>query len=297
MSLGDWTQLIILSILWGGSFFFIEVALKELLILTIVFLRVFLGGLFLFIISLILRVKLPKDKIIWRDIFIMSILNNVIPMCLIVGGQSLISGGMASILNATTPLFAALIAHKFTIDEKISIGKIAGVIIGFVGVAVLLGYKNTGNTLIGQIMILLAAVSYAIAGVWGRRFKSYGLGPIEVATGQLICSSSILLIAVLLLNKPWTLTLPGLETWGAIAGLAILSTTIGYLIYFNVLGRAGATNVLLVTLLIPISAIFLGVTILKEVLEIRQLLGMCIITLGLLLIDGRLIKSIEKRLL
>lgn len=224
----------------------------------------------------------------------MSILNNVIPMCLIVGGQKLITGGMASILNATTPLFAALIAHKFTNDEKVSIGKIGGVIIGFIGVAVLLGYKNSGNTIIGQIMILFAAISYAVAGVWGRRFKSYGLGSIEVATGQLFCSSTVLFIGVLILSRPWTLSYPGLETWGAVGGLAIFSTTIGYLIYFHILGRAGATNVLQVTFLIPISAIFLGVTILNEVFETRQLIGMLIITLGLLLIDGRLIKIAVK---
>jgi drug/metabolite transporter (DMT)-like permease len=180
MNASEWAMLIALSVLWGGSFFFIGVAVKELPPLTIVTLRVGLAAIALLIVCRVMGLKLPREGRIWRAFFAMGILNNIIPFCLIVWGQTHIASGVASILNATTPLFTVIVAHFLTIDEKLSPNKLAGVLIGFVGVATMIGPSalgGSGSNLWGQLAILGAATSYAFAGIFGRRFKTMGVAP------------------------------------------------------------------------------------------------------------------------
>lgn len=293
MSIINWIQLIILSILWGGSFFFVEIALKELPIFTIVFFRVFIGFLILLLFVIFTGRKIVRDKKIWLSFLIMAILNNVIPFCMIVSGQRYISGGFASILNSVTPFITVIIAHFFTLDEKVTKSKIIGLIFGITGVATLIGYnpfKSQSIEVIGVFSILTASTSYACAGIFGRRFKKHKLDPVVTSTGQLFCSSIVLLPIMLLFNKPWTLQFPSFNTIGAILGIALFSTAIAYIIYFKILSNSGATNVLLVTFLVPISAVILGVLFLSEKFQMRQVLGMVIIGSGLIFIDGRLLK-------
>jgi drug/metabolite transporter (DMT)-like permease len=235
-------------------------------------------------------------KEVWIAFLGMSILNNVIPFSLIVWGQTHIASGLASILNATTPLFTVIAAHVWTRDEKMNPMKVFGVVIGFAGVIVIIGHKaltGLGGSIYGQIAILGAAVSYSFAGIYGRRFRQLGIKPIATATGQVTASSVILIPIALLVEKPFTLPSPGLEIWSAILGLAVLSTALAYVLYFRVLATAGATNVLLVTLLIPVSSILLGTAFLGEQLELKHLFGMGLISIGLLSIDGRLFKLVR----
>jgi drug/metabolite transporter (DMT)-like permease len=297
MSLTSWIQLCILSILWGGSFFFVKIALNDLPIFSIVFLRVFIGSLMLLLFISIKNKKLPKNRNIWFHFLVMGVLNNVIPFTMIVSAQKYIDSGFASILNATTPFFTIIIAHFFTKDEKLSFNKIIGLIIGLSGVTILIGYTSLfsgKNEFIGALMMLIATMSYAFAGVWGKRFKAFKLDPILISTGQLICSSILLLPITLLMDKPWTLSIPSSQTWFSILGIALLSTAIAYIIYFRILSTSGATNVLLVTLLIPISALLLGVVILSETFYIQYMYGIIIISIGLIIIDGRLINKIKR---
>jgi len=215
---------------------------------------------------------------------------------MIVSGQQFISGGFASILNATTPFFTVLIAHFMTKDEKINIGKVFGVIFGFIGVFILIGFeslKNESNEIFGIIAILIAANSYAFAGVWGRRFKSLKIDPVVTSTGQLMSSSFVLLPIMLIVDQPWNLSMPTFNVLGAILGIALFSTSLAYIVFFKILSSSGATNVMLVTFLIPISAILLGVFILSEKFEIQYLIGMLVIGIGLIFIDGRLIRRIK----
>jgi len=294
----NWLRLLLLSLLWGGSFFFVEVALTALPIFTIVFLRVFFGAVILLLIILISGRKLPGGKKIWLDFLVMGTLNNVIPFCMIVSGQRYISGGFASILNATTPFFTVVVAHILTKDEKLNAGKIAGVVLGIAGVSILMGFETVlgeSNKLIGIIAVLCAAVSYAFAGIWGRRFKTYGITPLAPAAGQLICSAVLLFPIVIIVDRPWTLDFPELNIWVAVLGIALFSTALAYILYFKILASSGATNVLLVTFLVPVSAILLGVFILSEVFKVQFLLGMIIIGLGLIAIDGRLIQRIGRK--
>lgn len=293
MNLSEWIMLTILSILWGGSFFFVGVAVQALPPLTIVALRVTLASLTLLAVVYVSGQRLPVRREILKAFFGMSLLNNVIPFSLIVWGQTHIASGLAAILNATTPLFTVLAAHLWTRDEKMTPTKLFGVAVGFAGVVIMMGYETfyqVGGTVYGQLAILGAAVSYSFAGIYGRRFGQFGIKPIVTATGQVTASSIILLPLALLVEKPFMLPLPGLEVWSAIIALAVVSTALAYILYFRILETAGATNVLLVTLLIPVSAIVLGTTILGEQLEFKHMLGMGFISFGLLSIDGRVFR-------
>jgi len=292
MGLTEWGLLLALSVLWGGSFFFIGVAVKELPPLTIMMLRVGCAALTLNLAVRIMGQWMPRDPKVWLAFAGMGLLNNVIPQTLIVWGQTQIPSGLASILNATTPLFAVLVAHFFTSDEKMTGKKLVGVIIGFVGVAIMVGpsaLSGLGNNTWAQLAILLASAFYGISGVYGRRFKQMGVTPMMTATGQLTASTLMLAPLALLVDHSWTLAQPSLAAWSAIAGLAILSTALAYLIFFRLLASSGATNLLLVTFLIPVSAVFLGSLFLGEQLEAKHFIGMACIAAGLAAIDGRLL--------
>ena len=293
MNSQEWGFLLALSVLWGGSFFFAGVAVKELPPFTIVSLRVAIAAIVLNIILRIQNLHLPRSKTAWRAFFGMGILNNVIPFSLIVWGQSHLASGLAAILNATTPLFTVAVAHFLTQDEKMTGSRLIGVIIGFIGVAVMIGGKSSfmlGNEIVAQLACLSGALSYAFAGIYGRRFKKMGIPPMVTATGQVTASSVILLPIMLIIDQPWTLVLPSTGAIAALFGLALLSTALAYIIYFRILSTAGATNLLLVTFLIPVTAIFLGISILGERLELRHLVGTILIGAGLAAIDGRLWK-------
>ena len=293
MNATEWALLIALSILWGGSFFFIGIAVKELPPVTIVTLRVGIAALALLTLCRMLGFRLPRSPRVLRAYLGMGLLNNIIPFSLIVWGQTHIASGLASILNATTPLFTVIVAHLLTKDEKLSPNKLAGVVIGFAGVATMIGpaaLTGQSSSLWGQLAILGAAVSYSFAGIYGRRFRAMASPPLVTATGQ-ICASSLLLIPLaLLVDKPWTLAMPSGETVAALFGIALLSTALAYLIFFRILSTAGATNLALVTFLIPVSAIVLGSLVLQEQLAAKHLIGMAMIACGLVAIDGRLVR-------
>ena len=286
----EWGLLVSLSILWGGSFFFVSVAVDALPPFTIVVIRVGLAALVLNGVVLAMGQRMPGDGRIWAAFLVMGLLNNVVPFSLIVWGQTHIAGGLASILNATTPIFTVIVAHFLTRDEKMTVGRLAGVALGFGGVVLMIGSKaldGFGGDVLAQVAVLGAALSYAFAGVFGRRFHRMGVAPVATASGQVTASTVLLIPIALLVEEPWLLPMPGMVVWGAMAALAVLSTALAYIIYFRVLATAGATNLLLVTFLVPLSAIVLGSGILGEQLDPRHFGGMALIGLGLAAIDGR----------
>jgi len=288
MSGSDWLLLILLSVVWGGSFFFAKVAIAELPPLTIVLARVTIAAAALHLLVLAMGQRMPGEIALWRDFLLMGLLNNAIPFSLIFWGQKEIASGLASILNATTPLFTVLVANAFTTDEKATPAKLIGVGLGLAGVALMIGLdlmSGFGSHLWSELAVLAAALSYAFAGVFGRRFR--GRPPLVVAAGQLTGSSLVILPLALLIDRPWALPMPSGGTWAALIGLALLSTALAYVIFFRILARAGATNLLLVTFLIPVSALLLGVAFLSESVTTHQLFGMLLIGLGLAVIDGR----------
>ncbi|RWX78502.1 DMT family transporter [Neorhizobium lilium] len=284
-----WILLFILGLLWGGSFFFGRIAVAEVPPFTLVFFRLFLAALALHI---YLRGRMGLYPLLaehWRSFAIMGLINNALPHTLIVFGQTQIGAGLAAILNATTPIFTVLIANRFTEDEKLSTAKIVGCLLGLAGTAVLIGpgISSAASVPLWALLVpLCAAVSYGFAGTYGKRFRNIP-APVT-ATGQLTASSLMMLPVMMVADRPWTLAFPSATVVAAILALALLSTALGYLIYFRIMALSGATYASLVTLLVPPSAILLGAIFLGERLKMTDLAGMVLIGLGLLVLNGML---------
>ena len=291
MNSREWLMLLALSFLWGGSFFFVGVAVRELPTFTVVVARVALAALILLAVLRLRGIAMPTGAGVWRAFFAMGLLNNVIPFSLLVWGQAHIASGVAAILNAATPVATVVVAHFLTADERMSGLRVAGVLVGLAGVGVMVGFEameTTGLAVWGQAACVSAAIAYAFAGVYGRRFKAMGISPIATATGQVCASSLVLLPLMAVVDQPWTLPLPGMATLASLVGVAAFSTALAYILYFRILATAGATNLLLVTLLIPATSIALGVTLLDEAMRMSHFVGLAVIGCGLLAIDGRL---------
>ncbi|MBU8848063.1 MAG: DMT family transporter [Desulfobacterales bacterium] len=294
MGAGLWFLIAILSIIWGASFFFVEIAVERMAPLTIVLWRVgFAAFLLLGFVRLTGR-EMPKNLGIWGAFLAIGMLNNVIPFSLITWGQKYIDSSLAAILNATTPVFSVILAHFLTKDEPLTKNRLTGVLFGWIGVAILIGIEalsGVGMNIAGQAAVLGAALLYAISAIFGRRFKEFD--PVVVSAGMLTGSTIIMIPLAFIIEQPLTLD-PTLVTWAALFGLSAVSTALAYIIYFYVLSKAGATNILLVTFLIPVSAIFLGMMVLGETPGWNVFAGMGLIFMGLIFIDGRVLKRFKK---
>ena len=295
MGIRLWGSIGLLSVLWGGSFFFVEIAVTQLPPFSIVCCRVGLASLVLLGYVQLTGRTMPRTMSVWGSFLIMGVLNNLIPFSLIVWGQRHIDSGLASILNATTPIFSVVLAHVLTRDERLTTNRMTGVLVGWIGVAILIGFEalnGVGLHLASQIAVLGAACAYACAAIYGRRFSAFD--PVVVATGML-CGSALMMTPIaLIIDQPWQLS-PDTVTLAALFGLAILSTSLAYIIYFRVLASAGATNLLLVTFLIPVSAIGLGVVVLGEQIGWSAFVGMILIFAGLVVIDGRVLGWMRRK--
>jgi len=290
MGARDWSRLVTLSILWGGSFLFIGVAVKEIPPLVIVTVRVLLAATALWVVLVLSRTAIPRGAAAWRALFGMALLNNVVPFSLFAWAQGHIPSSVASILNATTPLFLVIVAHLCTLDEKMTANRLFGVLAGFTGVAVMLGAAPTlgsGIEILAELACLGAALCYAASNVYGRRFKPMGVPPLAIATGQLTMSVLVLVPVMFAVSPPWSFAPASGLAWLCVAALALPSTAFAYVLFFRVLASAGATNLGLVTFLIPVTAVLLGVVLLGEDLALRHVAGMALIALGLAAIDGR----------
>jgi len=292
MGATQWAMLILLSLLWGGSFFFMKVASIELPVLSIVCIRVLLAALSLYGYLRVSGIDVPMAWGYWKLFLYLGLFNNILPFSLLIFGMSELGSALAAILNATTPLFTIVVAHLYTSDEKLSVQKIIGVVLGVVGVGVLMGGGNMANhgSLLAILACLGAALSYAIASMIGRKLAALALDATSIAFGQVAASSLLLLPVVLLIDTPWNLALPSRSVILSLLALGVLSTALAYVLFFKLIASAGATNTVLVTLLVPISAMVLGVALLDENIAGQQLLGMALISLGLAAIDGRLLQ-------
>src|SRR4051812_46747763 len=293
----DWLVLLVLAVIWGGAFFFIGVAVKHVPPLTYVWLRLTIaaGAMWLFLRFKGQSIDLPREA--WGSIVLLAVLNNALPFTLFGWGQTHIASGLASILNATTPIWGVLVAHFLTQDERMTPRKIAGVLLGFGGVATMIGptlLRNIGSDALAQLACVTASLSYALAAVWARRFRRMGLSPMSVTTGQLTAGAVMMLPLALFVDQPWQHALPPLSAWGAITALALLCTAFGYVLYFRLIDSSGATNALLVTLLVPPTAILLGGMFLGESLAAQDFLGLGLIALGLAAIDGRALSLLRR---
>ena len=287
-----------LAIIWGGSFFFAEIALRELPPMTITLHRVFWALPILIFVIWAKGITPPKSLKIWGAYLTMGALNNALPFSLIVWGQTQITSGLASILNGATGVTGVIVAGLFLSDERLTPTKLIGVVVGFFGVALTVGIEALQNfdlRSLAQMAILLAGLSYSIAGVWAK-LRLSGQKPEMNALGMLLCSTVIMCPLALYIDGTPQFDLQ-ISTWSALLALAVICTSLSYLLYFNILNRAGSGNLMLVTLLIPPFAITLGVLVLGESLAPISLVGFAFIALGLIIIDGRVIRLLQRSFL
>lgn len=292
-----WALLVLLSLCWGASFFFVGVAVSELPTFTIVVSRVILGAVCLWAVVVANADPVPKTASFWRAITVMAMINCILPFLLIVWGQSQVPSSLAAILIASAPLFGIVLAHFMTADERMNLPQVASVVCGFAGVAILIGpgpLLGLGTDVLAELAILAGAICYALATIYGRRFTRDGMSPAVIASTQLTIAAALLLPLELVIDRPWTLAMPSTAAIGAVLGLGFVSTAFGFILYFKILAAAGATNLMLVNFLVPVSAIVLGVAILGDTLTASHFAGMALIFAGLSLRDGKMLSLIGR---
>ena len=289
VGLREWSLMVLLSIVWGGSYLFIGIAVKDLTPPVIIMARVVIAVAALLPLHLIFRIPLPQGRTQWITILGLSILNNVIPFMLIVTGQTMIASGLAAVINATSPLFGVVFGAMAG-TSPLLLRKVLGVTIGVGGVAVLKGGAlfSEGSQSLGILLCLAAAASYGLGSTWAT-LRLRGIHPLSAATGQLLCSSAMTTALAFAIDSPAQLLHASAASWLALLGLSLLATSFAYLVFFRVVEKAGAQNVLLVTMMIPVSAIAMGFAVLGERLEIREIVGALIIIGALVIIDGRVL--------
>jgi drug/metabolite transporter (DMT)-like permease len=286
-----WGLIAVLSVLWGGAFFLIEVGLRSYPPNTLVFVRLALAAPLLLIAMKIAGHSFPRDGRIWVMLTIVGLLNCALPFILFFWGQQYLDSGYAAILNATTPLWGVLIAHVMTTDEKATPLRIAGTVLGLAGIVVMVGpdaMRGLSQNLLAQIACLVSTVFYSFAAIYGRRLGQQQLSPLVIATGQTLTAAVFMLPVMLIVDQPWALPMPRLDATLAALTLAVLSTALAYVLFFRLIDRAGASNAQMVAFLMPVLAVILGVAFLDEKLAMAQIGGAILIASGLALIDGRL---------
>lgn len=289
MNKWQWAVLGLLALLWGSSFFSISVAVQELPPLSIVVARTGLAAVALLALMAATRALPPLRADVLRMFLLLGALNNALPFVLIAWGQTRIAGGLAAILNTSTPIFSVIVAHVAG-RERATSARFAGVFAGAAGVACIIGVDalaGLGDDVPAQLAVLGAGLCYATATVAGIRLRELGVQPLAAAGGQVSAATLLLLPLVLWIDRPWILPPPSLETWAALAALGLLSTALAFILYFRILSSSGATNVLLVAFLMPVVAIILGAVFLDERLRLAHFAGMALIGLGIAAIDGR----------
>ncbi|MGE3245122.1 MAG: DMT family transporter [Beijerinckiaceae bacterium] len=299
LSLAEWAMLLCVAGFWGGSYFFTGIAIKELPVFSIVMARYAVSAPILLTLIWWLGQRFPWDGAVIRAGLFLAVFNQLVPFSLISWGQSHIPSAVASILNAAGPIVTLVLAHFLTHDEKMTTRRFAGIVIGFAGMAIMIGasaLQAMNVDIAAQCVCVLATVSYGYANIVARRFTRSGVRPTELVAAQAVIAGILLLPVLLIVDRPWTLPVPSAGTWAALLGLGLLSSTLGHLIFFKLLTTAGSTNISLVSYFMPVSAILLGVAFLGEHLETRHVLGIATIVFGLAIMDGRLM-SLMRRLL
>ena len=288
----DWGRLVTLSLLWGSSFLLIEVALTSFGPLTVVNLRLFFAALVLLILVRLYKVPLPRAPAVWFGLLVLAVGNNVIPFLLITWGQMHINASLASVLNGTVTLYGVVLAWFFAKDEQHGAHRFLGVLLGFVGVVIIVGPSAAdwrGGDFLGQVAILLAAFCYACLVIYAKRFKAFGVAPLTLAAFQAGIGCLVLAPLTFTIEAPLTVDLVSFKPLLAAACLGVLSSALAYVLYFKILQSAGAMNLMLVALLMPVSTCLSAALLLGDRLTVGDFSGMGLILLSLVIIDGRVV--------
>ena len=295
MSSQAWVEMALLAVIWGGSFLSIRLALNEIPVMTAVAHRVFWAMLVLWAYILLRKLPVPRSLRIWAAFLVMGLLNNVIPFVLMAWGQLHIETGLTSILNATTAIFGVVVASVVFADERLTLNRAVGVVLGFFGVATAIGLENLANFDIrstAQLAVLAGTLSYAFAGAWARRMLS-GLRP-QVASAGMLTGSALVMVPLAIAVDGTPSFQLSTTAWGAIGYYAVIATACAYLLYYRILAMAGSGNLMICTLLVAPVAIILGAVVLGEELAPRAYAGFALLALGLLVLDGRILAFFRK---
>jgi drug/metabolite transporter (DMT)-like permease len=293
-----WSLIGILSVLWGGAFFLIEIGLTGYPPNMLVFLRLAIAVPLLLIALKVAGLSLPRDSKSWLWLTIVGLLNCALPFALFFWGQQFLDSSYAAILNATTPLWGVVIAHFMTRDERLTPARLIGVLAGLGGLVVMVGQdalSGLSDGLLAQLACLVSTLFYSIAAIHGRRLSQAAMPPLVIAAGQTLAAALLMLPLVLIVDRPWTLPPPPLPATLATMTLALFSTALAYVLYFRLIDRAGASNAQIVAFIMPVLAIILGVAFLGEQLTREQIIGGVLIAVGLIILDGRLGKRLALR--
>ena len=288
MGYTDWMYLLLLALLWGSSFLLMRIAVQEMPVFTVVLGRIGIAAVVITIFALIKGYALPNNLKDWSELFLLGFLRAGLPITLFVWAGTQIDSNVSGILNSTTPLFTVLVAHFLTQDEKLTRGKLLGIITATIGVIFLIGpsaLQGLGDNVLGQLAVLGATLSYGFAGVYGRRFKHV---PVVVSTASFLIGATIMILPIaLILDQPWLLR-PSLPAYGSVIMLAVFNTGIAFMVWLTLVLRVGATNTSQVTFIIPVIALILGAVVLNEAIGWNALVGLGFILLGLAIAQNRL---------
>lgn len=289
----EWGLILLQSMLWGSSYFFVAMVQGELPVVTVTALRTLpSAAVLVLVVVFALGYRLPARLSDWLLFMGFAAVNTLIPHLLVVWGQSRATGGMAAILNATAPIFGIFLAHLLTHDEKLSVRKLAGILVGVAGVVILVGRDfalGSGLDILARLALLGAPLLYMCANIFARR-KLAEHPPFVIAVMQMLCAMIWSVPLALAIDRPWTSPWPSMQAWVAIVGMGVFGSALSSLCHFTVLRRAGATNASLVTLIMPLTPILLGSLFLGETLSAREIFGACVIAGALLVIDGRVLQ-------
>ncbi|MDQ2804373.1 MAG: DMT family transporter, partial [Pseudomonadota bacterium] len=295
-ALSDWVGLLLLSSLWGSSYIFYKVLVGTLPPITLVCGRLAIAAIMLNIVLSMGRDRASLlDQRLWPRLLVLGALNNALPFCLIAWSEVKLPAGLAAILGATVPVFAILVSVVGGI-ERMTASRCVAVCVGLVGVAFACRVWDTGGQPIdplSALACLAAALSYAIAGYYSRRFAN--LPPLAVATGQITASALLTLPFSLLIDQPWRLAMPAFSVWGALLGIGLGSTALAYCIFFNLIRKIGVANTVMVAMLVPVTSVLIGHLLLHEPVDANLITGMILIGCAMLLADGRLVAAARRR--
>jgi drug/metabolite transporter (DMT)-like permease len=291
----EWLMLCLCAMLWGSAYVFNAVAIKELPHLTITFGRLVVASLFLQIVLRMYGLSMPRGWAVWRSFFMMTLLSNIGPYLLVLRGQMGTTSGLAAVLTATTPLFTILLAHAFTHDERMTANKLIGVLVGIAGVAIVVGFDawaGASASFVAKLALVAASFMYAIGSIYAKRFS--GLPPLVIAACIMTSGALVSLPLSFYFDRPWTLAMPSLEVLLAVLCTGIFGSALAAISYFRLFTVAGATNAMLVTLLLPVTPIIGGAIYLGERLAPREIAGGIVIMLALVIIDGRMFRMLRR---
>ena len=284
----EWFIFLALGVMWGSSYLFIKLAVDSFGTFTLIAFRLLIGAAFLWLVVVMSRTTLPRDRRIYGHLLVMAVINITIPFTLITWAEQSVDSALAAIINATVPLFVLVIAPMFLPDEPIRVNGVVGLAVGFAGVILIVspGLMSADGNPLGELALLGSSLTYAIGNVYNRR-NVRGLAPLIPAVFQVTFALLIVGVLALVLERPWETAQPDAQAWFSVIWLGIFGSGMAYLAYFRLLGRWGATRTALVAYLLPVVGIVLGYLVLQEPIGPSLLAGTVLITIGVALVNGR----------